>query len=326
MQTATENQTNYLKPVQVIFDYYRDLFKEPSTPRHLPQYGQNIFHFTNLFLKESELVRFNMDGTLAQTADGLPNNIALVQLMFDFLNRYNEGHLSSTQEQFKFLATVSKKRKIEHKLATPSLIPDNHDESSLVDEKKEESKEAQGGVSPAMSLTFTSYIETTPISKKRVSDWSESEFAKSVRLIYNFYETHAAEYYLNKIIFRIAKLEQFTTGKGKSIAAATLSKFNQFLEKFGFITQSNKHLYSIQVTEKEFPARDEELLKLFWQFKQYYYRKQLPSKLTVADFQRHHAKPPAAAIPDQNDNKAAIRFILNEPEPDLNNSLNSLKW
>jgi hypothetical protein len=144
-----------------------------------------------------------------------------------------------------------------------------------------------------------------PQQTVRIVDWSESEFVKSIRLLYDCYRCHKHKFYTRKDLYSIAKLEQFTSAVNERTEADILRTFNKFLIQNELITQKNSILKSIEVTEKPFPE-DEKLVNLFIQFKRPKYKKQ-SAEVAVPDFQRHHAKPAAAKIA----NRADLRFILN---------------
>jgi hypothetical protein len=305
MQTVNEKQVSLFDAIQWVFGYYQGLHQGDSKPLFLPPHDPDTLHFVNWFLKETNYVSFNIDGTLKWVQPSFPDQFLLSSLISNFLQRYCVNKVALTQEKLKFLAKLPARRKRRPETLPP--VPKGYIGYFVLREKGDEPQEARDNeIQTITSNEDESQIRKSQLGKKiRISDWSESEFAQSVRLLYNFYASHDCQLYREEEIFGIINLGQFTVSENKP--SNVLRVFNKFLVANKFLTQVKENLYSIEVTKKLFPDQDKELENLFKKFKTLYYKKQLPSNLTVADFERHHAKP-AAAWP----NRAAISFIIDD--------------
>jgi hypothetical protein len=310
MQVVNEAQRSLFSAVHSIFGYYQALLNPHSEVSALPEYDLNTLHCVNLFLKENNYVRFSIDGTLIQVEPYLPNDILLSKLIANFMYSYSADNLASTQEQLKVLATLPANKKRPREAVTKIPGAEHYMGYFSLNTTREKLEVAQDKIDQTPPMKQTRIQQYNPViqKKSKVRDWSESEFVRSIRLIYNFYKARKPYSYNVSNIFGAANLKQFSSGSGKKCCYDVLAKFNSFLIKNNFITQTNNVLHSIAATDKVFPAQDEELLKLLRQFKQDYYKKQLPSKFALADSQQHLAIPAAAGLP----NKAALSFIIDE--------------
>jgi hypothetical protein len=317
MHSDNEKQVSWFHAIHSTFSYYQALLKKDSKWLIPLQYDASTLHFVNLFLKDHELVSFNVNGTLEKIASCLPEDVPLSTLIADFSTYYVANNLALTQPELKLVAKqlANKKRTLESRKQTARLGP----EFFLGDFKLENEKDGpnvflfRDNVRKKIARNYSDFKQQDLETKKKISmsNWSEENFAKSVRSLYIFYSTHTSEFYTKRQLFKVIQIQQFTSGLARKSASNIVSKFNTFLIKNKFITQDYDDIKSITVNKDiPFPADNNELINLFKKFKELYYRRECSSTVSGTDVQRPLAKPAAAV----SINKAAISFVLDDQD------------
>ncbi len=317
--------------IHSVYSHYQDLLEKKTKWLFALEYDATSIHFVNLFLKDNQFVYFNADGFLEKMGLPLPEDAQLLTLITDYSARYYINRLEITQGNFKLIAKL--RRSIEDQRRTQSEEPyfryytgplqrtslaagfsksaTEMISTSIAKQKPEPPKSTphqnRENYSSQFGLTADKCI---PSSKIRVSAWSPAEFAKSVRLLYEFYGESSADCFTRRKLFKHANLNRFTAAVNENNGSDILRVFNTFLLVNKFIKQNNNTLKSITVTREPFPTENLELETLFRQFKVGYYCTRSPSDRSVADFQQHHAKPAAASTVG----KASINFLITESD------------
>ncbi len=326
----------FLHAIHSMYSHYQALLENNSKWLFVLEYNGATIHFVNLFLKEHQFVYFNFDGSLERMGFSLPKDAQLLTLITEYSHRYYFNRLAITHSNLQQIAKLSVFTENQKRKKTSPYFFINYSAPSLMQNEAvvvNFPPAQEVACAPAQTTTVERGLKLEPpkptppvglgnyvgefyltgervnILKVRLNTWSEVEFAKSVRLLYEFYREEPKNHFTRKNLFNHAKLQQFTAAISKSTEGDILKVFNKFLRNNKFINQKNSILKSITTTDKEFPPDDQALKDLFEQFKEEHYKKRLPTDVPVIAIQQHAAKPVAVPL-----NKASINFIVSDAD------------
>jgi hypothetical protein len=268
--------------VSTVYAYYRALSRGLLELPHVQVTHPDDLHFINSFLKECHLVKFNADGSLGKIRSALPHSAQLQNLLDTFFQNYYLHNLDLVNQSLNRLVSLPTKPKNnkrhlydfwenpEHLVANPTSnkkyemkkVENSAKLSYIKNPEQKTSFSVMTCPRPDEKLEFIQQAGPSRPSPRTLSKWSEVQFVRSLRLMYNFYETHDSKNYKAQVLIKIGELQQFTSSTEQEALFDVLIRFNKFLVAGGYITQKRNRLSTIVVTGKPLPSKDPELVKL----------------------------------------------------------------